>query len=732
MLALVVRRQQGWYESPGHQVLVMLGTLSHARRANIRFRRLYFRIASMLKYRELVHLPALRAAIRLGGRALRSTRAEGLAAWYLSTHRRQSAAIGGMPLHTTFLFTDDDSRPMDFFAPILSCGKHSNIVFAWEGSDPEYNYRDRYGLAAHSEESEDTESSINDVSRIEPDVLKELQREGVSDFLTDLQSDSWRRANDLLKHTSPRAFIIALSLPEDDLGFCDDSLREWLPTLAGIHAAYPFVTFCLLERTTLDDSDPEKLTRAGVIAVRSRGLNHLSAMAVARYADAFFGTMGLFAYSALGYRKTGIYLGPVAGDAHVSEHGQWFLVQPSETELSKIIGGLVAAHAPHLTDGRGTPDPVTAAQPKPAAKVASPETKAGDREKTDAGQILPVASKWHVEPAERRTVTMYVDIFGYCNLRCPSCPVGNWPKEGEKAFTSGMIETRTFEKILEKAVAEANVTSVGLFNWTEPLLNPNASQLVRLVHGYGLTCSISSNLNVLKDPRDLLSSGLDWLRISVSGFSQEIYGHYHKNGNIERVKQNMRRLAKARDELEAKTDIEVFFHKYLDNEQDERLMRAFAESLGFRFVSAWAYLMPVEKMLAFAEPGGRHSATLSKQDRELIERLALSPSEALELTRKKKMNTCELYDFLTIDIRGNIFLCCAVSGERKNIIGNFLEMPLSEIYKLQLRHSLCGSCMKHGLPLLYSHGDPEFENIGERARTKLQTRNEPAAVAVGQ
>jgi len=353
MLALVVRRRQGWYESPGHQVLVLLGTLSHARRANIRFRRIYLKVASILKFRELVHRPTIRAAIRLGGQALRTTKAEGLAAWYVSTYRRQSDVVGGMPLHTTFIFSDNDSRPMDIFAPVLVCGKHSNIVFAWEDADHAYNYTDRYGL--------DIESPIVDVNAVDPAVVKNLQKDGISDFLMDLQSDSWRRVNDLLKQTTPRAFIIALSLPEDDLGFCDDSLRKWLPALARIHEGNPFVTFCLLERTTLDDAHPEELMRAGVTAVRSRGLNHLSALAVVRRADAFFGAMGLFAYSALGYRKAGIYLDPAAGDAHIFEHSQWFLVRPSGTDVYKIVTGLVAAKAPYLIDDRKNTRPVVVA-----------------------------------------------------------------------------------------------------------------------------------------------------------------------------------------------------------------------------------------------------------------------------------------------------------------------------------------------------------------------------------
>jgi hypothetical protein len=263
-------------------------------------------------------------------------------------------------------------------------------------------------------------------------------------------------------------------------------------------------------------------------------------------------------------------------------------------------------------------------------------------------------------------------------------------------------------------------------------LNPNVNHLINVVRSYGLTCSISSNLNILKDPMGLLASGVDWIRISVSGFSQEIYGHYHKKGDIERVKYNMRRLAEARDELDAKSDIEVFFHKYLDNRDDEAKMKIFAESLGFRFVSAWAYLMPVEKMLAIAEPESKNASELTDQDRDLISRLALSPEDALSVTRAKNNKDCPLYDYLTIDIRGDVFLCCAASGKPQNQIANYLDTSLGDIYKAQLRHSLCGSCLKHGLPELYGHTDPKFEDIGVKARADWEEKNGDIPATVNQ
>ena len=35
------------------------------------------------------------------------------------------------------------------------------------------------------------------------------------------------------------------------------------------------------------------------------------------------------------------------------------------------------------------------------------------------------------------------------------------------------------------------------------------------------------------NPEEIINSGIDWIRISLSGFSQNVYEKGHKNGNIE-------------------------------------------------------------------------------------------------------------------------------------------------------------------------------------------------------
>ncbi len=764
--ALLKPRQLNWYESPGHQLLEMLGSISHSRQSSNShsqwqrglFRRFYVEISALRKFRELIHGDGFITEFRVSEEGLsKFPLTSGLLNWYVGRYQADAIRVGFHPLHTT-VFVKGRGRPvMDLFALMMCSGAHSNISYVWSGPRNPFRYRER--LSQPVGNSPDVEfDTAYDIAVDDPIARANAETHGLSLSRFEIQSEGWRRANDLMKAVAPGAMMVAVSLPLDELGFCDRALKERIPVFARLHRSNPWLRFCLLDRTTMDVGDSVSLMEAGIIPVRSRGLNYMAAIAMMQHSAFYLGDLTDFGLLAVSSGKPGLYFDPIRGDKFVELKKQWHLVNPDEDAIESVVStlaqfSLTSRQLAWSSARRSTTEPTEMDEETKCAgpneskesgqanwgsscKLTSsdalePSGKSNEQFRaitqiTKGWEERVARSKWSIPHERRRTVTLYIDVFGYCNLRCPSCPVGNWPKDGEKAFTTGLIEEETFRAIIEKALAEANVSSVGLFNWTEPLLNPNINSLIRIVKSYGLTCSISSNLNVLKDPVGLLDSGIDWLRVSLSGFTQEIYGHYHKNGDIERVKTNMRRLADARDQIGVATDIEVFFHKYVDNGDDEIMMKTYAEELGFRFVDAWAYLMPVEKMLAVAEPGRRDGKGLTENDRMLIDRLALSPDEALRVSRAKRRKGCELYNYLTIDIRGNIFLCCAASGRPENLIANYLEEGLDEIYKKQLRHSLCGSCMKNGLPELYGHAHAEFEEIGKRGRSAWELANERA------
>jgi hypothetical protein len=76
-------------------------------------------------------------------------------------------------------------------------------------------------------------------------------------------------------------------------------------------------------------------------------------------------------------------------------------------------------------------------------------------------------------------------------------------------------------------------------------------------------------------------------------------------------------------------------------------------------------------------------------------------------------------------------LCCGSSLERSNAVGQFLDYPLDEIQRMRRMKSLCGKCMKLGIPDYFEGTSPYFEAIAKETIAGWTHANFPPANAVG-
>ncbi|MCP5059916.1 MAG: radical SAM protein [bacterium] len=146
-----------------------------------------------------------------------------------------------------------------------------------------------------------------------------------------------------------------------------------------------------------------------------------------------------------------------------------------------------------------------------------------------------------------------IDVVGSCNLRCPSCPVGN----SDVAVAKGLMEVKAMERIADKALAECDLKGIGLFNWTEPLLHPRLASLIRVLREREIKVNVSSNLNIAKRLDEILASDPSQFRVSLSGIKPETYARYHRGGDISVVLANLRKLAEARDRAGVSTRVHL-------------------------------------------------------------------------------------------------------------------------------------------------------------------------------
>ncbi len=236
--------------------------------------------------------------------------------------------------------------------------------------------------------------------------------------------------------------------------------------------------------------------------------------------------------------------------------------------------------------------------------------------------------------------------------------------------------------------------SVCLYNWTEPLLHPRLAEFIKSVKRRNLFCAVSSNLNLLRNIDDVLAAGPDEFRISLSGFTQEVYGVTHARGDIEKVKENMKLLSEAKRRSGSRhTRIHVFYHKYRNNLHEIAPMREYAKSLGFDWFDNWAYYMPVEKALDLID--GR----LPALERKFVEeQFAVPIVQAIEASSRHTNDRCTLLeDQITLNVHGVVGLCCGVYDWNQYGLGRFLDLSRDELTAAKQSHSMCGRCFESGV-----------------------------------
>ncbi len=146
-----------------------------------------------------------------------------------------------------------------------------------------------------------------------------------------------------------------------------------------------------------------------------------------------------------------------------------------------------------------------------------------------------------------RPSTYIIDISGRCNLKCPLCPQGVGLPEHEQPVKS--MSFKDFVTIFGKIRSYAK--TITLHNWAEPFLNPEISQIIKFLNEEApdIILHISSNGIPLNEGRikKLAGAKIDFLEISISGLTQDVYEKYHKNGQIKKVLSNISLLINARD-----------------------------------------------------------------------------------------------------------------------------------------------------------------------------------------
>lgn len=273
---------------------------------------------------------------------------------------------------------------------------------------------------------------------------------------------------------------------------------------------------------------------------------------------------------------------------------------------------------------------------------------------------------------------LVVEISGICNLKCAMCP-----RYSDNSFPpqNPFMSFDLFKKIIDRFYDEGKgVYFLELANWGEPLLHPQINEFIKYYktkfsNGY---VYIATNLNYLPDLDGFINSGVDEIRISLSGFSQEVYAVNNIGGNIEKVKENVIKLAESRDKYKKNVKIFLNFQSLKYNQKERDFLKNFCRKNKILFSEIKMFIPSVETGINYFQNG-----VLKEHYAQFIDiknyRTLISPIE------------CKLRRSIVIDYDGNVWRCCG-SYNPRNRIGNFFNLEIAEIPNI--RWDLCWECVK--------------------------------------
>lgn len=280
-----------------------------------------------------------------------------------------------------------------------------------------------------------------------------------------------------------------------------------------------------------------------------------------------------------------------------------------------------------------------------------------------------------------------IDVSGTCNLKCPSCPRGNMDDLRPEGYMTASIYKQVLNKLLWELPSLINID---LSTWGEPFMNPELAEIIHITEAL-VPCTVSTNLQISDRLEDVIRAQPSQLIISTSGYGKS-YEINHAGASWQTYFDNIHFLKELIDKYKPKTQINILYHLYRDNQQqDLDNMRNLCLKLGLKFYTTWAYLNPYDKILDFCE--GRN---IGMNAMKVLDILPWNLNRSLELSKTEALKPClcqRIFPIINWDL--SVSLCHIYY--HPVISKNFLDTPLDEILKTRHTQLQCIICQKHGL-----------------------------------
>jgi radical SAM protein with 4Fe4S-binding SPASM domain len=172
---------------------------------------------------------------------------------------------------------------------------------------------------------------------------------------------------------------------------------------------------------------------------------------------------------------------------------------------------------------------------------------------------------------------LQIEPTNACNLSCPTCPAGS----GKLRRPIGFMDFKLYKKILDET--GKYLINITLHNYGESFLHKDLIDMIEYATSWGITSHLSTNGHFFRDQqfiRRLVCSGLQNLKISLDGASQETYERFRMGGDFNAVIKGTRDVILMKRRLGRKTPvIEFQFILMKPNEHDLERVKEIAREV---------------------------------------------------------------------------------------------------------------------------------------------------------
>ena len=265
-----------------------------------------------------------------------------------------------------------------------------------------------------------------------------------------------------------------------------------------------------------------------------------------------------------------------------------------------------------------------------------------------------IAQKFRFVKSSKFPFLINFELWNECNAQCTFCRSEdggiydlNPDSLGQVSIEKGRMPIKMFKEIIEQS-KDHILLAVPYVNG-EPLMYPDLYEALKFASDREVATLISTNGELLTEQniKKLLDSSLDFIKIAISGFSQDVFTIQHRGCDIEKIKENMKNLARMRDEGGHKilVMLDYIYYGYNAHEYSEAL--ALGRELDF---------------IVSRRPGNLHK--LAEEHPELAKKE--KPQD--DVTSLPVKDLCDWpWKVMTVNWDGSIYPCCdyVVWGDQK-------------------------------------------------------------------